>query len=191
MADARRPRARDRPLVFRRGFLHTGRVVTLRTWAFAIGFHHSSTPIAQALICPDARYIAVRWQDGRFDRRHVPASLWTGLEQELARELARAVSPSSLISTVLVGSLGALMRVAFLEVQAVDVSRMEDAERVLDAATHVGQPAARRGGLRPRGAPLTSSLWGPRGPAPFARATVASLGRETFVGNIVGAGEVR
>ena len=117
------------------------RVVTLRTWAFAISFTHSSTSIAHALICPDARYIAVRWQDGRFDRRHVPASLWAGLEQEFARDLATGpVSPSSLISTVLVGSLGALMRVSFLEIQPVDVGRMEDAEKVLDAAIRVAQP---------------------------------------------------
>ena len=116
--------------------------MTLRTWAFAIGFHHTSTAVAQALICPDARYIAVRWQDGRFDRRHVPESLWKGLEQELARELAIGpISPSSLISTVLVGSMGALLRVSFVEIQPMDVGRMEDAEKVLDAATQVIQHA--------------------------------------------------
>jgi hypothetical protein len=117
--------------------LDTGEVVTLRTWAFAIRFQ-PSTAVAQALICPDARYIAVRWPDGRLDRRHVPASLWIGLEQELARDLVKEpVTPSSLISTVLVGSLGALMRVSFVEVQSLELGRMQDAETVLDAATHV------------------------------------------------------
>jgi len=90
------------------------------------------------VICPDVKYVAVRWQDGRLDRRHVPAALWPGLEQELARDLAREpVSRSSLISTVLVGSMGALMQVAFVETQQVLVSRMEDAEHVLDASTEV------------------------------------------------------
>jgi hypothetical protein len=112
--------------------------VTLRTWAFAITFIQSNSPIAQAVICPDVRYVAVRWQDGRLDRRHVPAALWPGLEQELARDLAKEpVSRSSLISTVLVGSMGALMQVAFAETQQVHVSRMEDAEHVLDAVTEV------------------------------------------------------
>ena len=116
--------------------------MTLRTWAFAIGFLQSSTPVAHALICPDARYIAVRWQDGRLDRRHVSSSLWQGLEQELACDLAtEPVSRSSMISTVLVGSMGALMVVSFVEIQPVDVGRLEDAANVLDAATRAGQPA--------------------------------------------------
>jgi len=125
------------PLVLRRGLLNTAGVVTLRTWAFAVAFQ-PGTAVAHALICPDARYIAVRWPDGRLDRRHVPLSLWVGLLQELARDLvAQPVTPSSVISTVLVGSLGALMRVSFVEIQAVDVGRMEDAETVLDAATSI------------------------------------------------------
>lgn len=116
--------------------------MTLRCWSFAISFIHSGTSVAQALICPDIRYIAVRWQDGRLDRRHVPDSLWKALEQELARDLsAEPVSRSSTISTVLVGSMGALMSVAFLSAAPVSVGRMEDAERVLDAATQVPQPA--------------------------------------------------
>ena len=115
--------------------------MTLRTWTFAISFNQSITPVAQALVCPDARYIAVRWQDGRLDRRQVSSSLWLALEQELARDLAPApVSRSSLISTVLVGSMGALMRVSFVEIQQVDVDRLEDAANVLDAATRFGQP---------------------------------------------------
>ena len=81
--------------------------MTLRTWAFAIHFTNSSTPVAHALICPDIKYISVRWQDGRRDRREVPASLWPALEGELARDLSRGpVSRSSMISTVLVGSMG-------------------------------------------------------------------------------------
>ena len=115
--------------------------MTLRTWAFAIAFIKSTTPVAQALICPDARYIAVRWQDGRLDRRHVSSALWPGLEQELACDLAaEPVSRSSLISTVLVGSMGALMAVSFVEIQPVNVGRMEDAEKVLEAATRFSQP---------------------------------------------------
>jgi len=115
--------------------------VALRTWTFAISFIQSSTPVAQALICPEARYIAVRWQDGRLDRRHVSSALWPGLEQELAQDLAaKPVSRSSLISTVLVGSMGALMAVSFLEIHPVTVGRMEDAESVLDAATRFSQP---------------------------------------------------
>jgi len=113
----------------------------LRTWAFAISFLQSDTPVAQALICPDAKYIAVRWQDGRLDRRLVPASLWPAIEQELARDLAAGpVSRSSMISTVLVGSMGALMLVSFVEIQPMGVGRLEDAEKVLDAATRFGQP---------------------------------------------------
>ena len=115
--------------------------MTLRTWAFAISFIKPSTPVAHALICPDARYIAVRWQDGRLDRRIVPASLWLALEQELARDLAaEPISRSSTISTVLVGSMGALMVVSFVEIQPVTIGRMEDAENVLDAATRSSQP---------------------------------------------------
>ena len=113
----------------------------LRTWAFAISFLQSDTPVAQALICPDAKYIAVRWQDGRLDRRLVPASLWPAIEQELARGLAAGpVSRSSMISTVLVGSMGALMLVSFDAIQPVIVGRMEDATDVLDAATRFPQP---------------------------------------------------
>jgi hypothetical protein len=109
--------------------------VTLRTWAFAISFK-PGTAVAQALICPEATYIAVRWPDGRLDRRHVPLSLWASLLQELARDLvANPVTPSSVISTVLVGSLGALMRVSFVEIRQVDVGRLEDAAELLDAAT--------------------------------------------------------
>ena len=116
--------------------------MTLRTWTFAITFIQSSTPVAQALICPDARYVGLRWQDGRLDRREVPSSIWLALEQELARDLAtEPVSRSSMISTVLVGSMGALMLVSFVDIQPVAVGRMEDAEKVLDAATRFGQPA--------------------------------------------------
>ena len=115
--------------------------MTLRTWTFTITFIQSSTPVAQALICPDARYIAVRWQDGRLDRRHVSSALWPALEQELGRDLAtEPVSRSSMISTVLVGSMGALMLVSFVEIQPVVVGRMEDAEHVLDSATRFSQP---------------------------------------------------
>lgn len=114
----------------------------LRTWTFAINFLQSNTPAAHALICPDVRYIGVRWQDGRLDRRHVPESLWTALEEELARPLAAAkpVSRSSTISTVLVGSMGAVLLVSFTGVQPVDVARLEEAERTLDAATRGLQP---------------------------------------------------
>jgi len=116
--------------------------VTLRTWTFAISFIQPGTPVAHALICPDAKYIAVRWHDGRLDRRHVPSSLWLALEQELARDLStEPVSRSSAISTVLVGSMGALMVVSFVDIQPVNVGRMEDPENVLDAAMRVGQPA--------------------------------------------------
>ena len=115
--------------------------MTLRTWTFAISFIQPSTPVAHALICPDVRYIAVRWQDGRLDRRPVPASLWLVLEQELARDLtAEPVSRSSAISTVLVGSMGALMVVSFIETRPVDVGRLEDPETVLDGATRFSQP---------------------------------------------------
>ena len=115
--------------------------MTLRTWTFAISFIQSSTPAAYALICPDATYIAVRWQDGRFDRRHVSLSLWLALEEELARVLvSEPVSRSSMISTVLVGSMGALMQVSFIEMQPVTVDRMEDAANVLDAAARFRQP---------------------------------------------------
>jgi len=119
----------------------TGDVVALRTWTFAITLIQSNTAVAQALICPDARYVAVRWQDGRLDRRHVSPLLWPAIEQELADDLANEpVSRSSMISTVLVGSMGALMLVSFVETQPVNVGRMEDAEKVLDAATRFSQP---------------------------------------------------
>ena len=115
--------------------------MTLRTWAFAIAFNHSSTPVAHALICPEVTYVGLRWHDGRFDRRHVPASLWAGLDQELSQNLAAGpVSPSSLISTVLVGSMGALMRVSFIEIQTVHAKRKEDLEKALEAATRQSQP---------------------------------------------------
>jgi len=118
--------------------------VTLRTWAFAIGFLQSSTPVAHALICPEAKYVGIRWQDGRLDRRHVPASLWPSLEQELAQDLAATpVSKSSMISTVLVGSMGALMRVTFLEIMSVQPKRAEGAEKALDNATRVPSLAGR------------------------------------------------
>jgi hypothetical protein len=119
----------------------TGDIVALRTWTFAITLIQSNTAVAQALICPDARYVAVRWQDGRLDRRHVSPLLWPAIEQELAGDLANEpVSRSSMISTVLVGSMGALMLVSFVETQPVNVGRMEDAEKVLDAATRFSQP---------------------------------------------------
>jgi hypothetical protein len=119
----------------------TSEVVTLRTWAFAIHFNHSSTSVAQALICPDARYVAVRWQDGRLDRRHIPPALWPDLESELAIDLkTNPVSRSSMISTVLVGSMGALMSVTFLEAQSLQVKRLEEAETLLDTATRSRQP---------------------------------------------------
>ena len=115
--------------------------MTLRTWTFAISFIQSTAPVAHALICPDARYIAVRWQDGRLDRRRVSSSLWPALELEIARDLAtEPVSRSSMISTVLVGSMGALMLVSFDAIQPVVVGRMEDATDVLDAATRLPQP---------------------------------------------------
>jgi len=119
----------------------TGEVVALRTWTFAITLIQSNTAVAQALICPDARYVAVRWQDGRLDRRHVSPLLWPALEQELAHDLStEPVSRSSMISTVLVGSMGALMVVSFVETQPVTVGRMEDAEKVLETATRFSQP---------------------------------------------------
>lgn len=116
--------------------------MTLRTWAFAIHFIQSSTAVAQALICPELKYIALRWQDGRLDRRELPASLWPALEQELLPTIvAGPVSRSGMISTVLVGSMGALMSVSFVEIQGVKVGRAEDATKVLDAATRFAQPA--------------------------------------------------
>ena len=115
--------------------------MTLRTWTFAITFIKSSVPVAQALICPDARYIGIRWQDGRLDRRELSSALWPSLEQELARDLAaEPVSRSSMISTVLVGSMGALMLVSFIQRQPVHVGRMDDLTDVLDAATRLNQP---------------------------------------------------
>lgn len=114
--------------------------MTLRAWAFAIHFIQSNTPVAQGLICPDARYIGVRWQDGRLDRRELSPLLWQVLEQELARDLVtEPVSRSSMISTVLVGSMGALMRVSFIETQTVTVGRMEDPAAALEAATRFPQ----------------------------------------------------
>ena len=113
----------------------------LRTWAFAINLIQSNTPVAQALICPEVGYIAVRWQDGRLDRRHVSPLLWPVLEQELAQDLGtQPVSRSSMISTVLVGSMGALMLVSFVEIQTVSAGRLEDAEHVLETATRFSQP---------------------------------------------------
>lgn len=110
--------------------------MTLRTWAFAIGFLQSSTPVAHALICPEVKYVAVRWQDGRLDRRHVPDALWPSLLQELAMDMAvKPVSKSSMISTVLVGSMGALMSVTFVETHAVEARDAKDVEKALDAAT--------------------------------------------------------
>lgn len=114
--------------------------MTLRTWAFAISFIHSSTPVAHALICPEAKYVGVRWQDGRLDRRHVPALLWPALAQELASDLAREpISRSSMISTVLVGSMGGLMFVEFAETQSVTADSLDDAPNVLDAVAKAGQ----------------------------------------------------
>ena len=72
------------------------------------------------------------------DRRELPASLWPALEQELLRDLGPGpVSRSSMISTVLVGSMGALMQVSFVETQPVKVGRTEDATKALDAATQL------------------------------------------------------
>ncbi len=134
-------RERAQPLVLIRDLFDTGEVVALRTWTFAITLIQSNTAVAQALICPDARYVAVRWQDGRLDRRHVSPLLWPALEQELAHDLAtEPVSRSSMISTVLVGSMGALMVVSFVETQPVTVGRMEDAEKLLETATRFSQP---------------------------------------------------
>jgi hypothetical protein len=66
--------------------------------------------------------------------------LWPPLEQELARELGtEPISRSSMISTVLVGSMGALMVVSFVEARSVKVAGMEDARRVLDEALRIGQ----------------------------------------------------
>ena len=133
--------SRQLPLVLLRDLFDTGEVVALRTWTFAITLIQSNTAVAQALICPDARYVAVRWQDGRLDRRHVSPLLWPALEQELVLDLStEPVSRSSMISTVLVGSMGALMVVSFVETQPVTVGRMEDTEKVLDAATRFSQP---------------------------------------------------
>ena len=118
----------------------TATVLAFRTWTFEISFIQSNTAVARALICPDVKYVAVRWQDGRLDKRHVSAALWPDLQQELARDLARGpVSPSSLISTVLVGSMGALMRVAFVDAQPMRIDRLEDVERLLDDATRFSQ----------------------------------------------------
>lgn len=101
----------------------------LRTWTFAISFVNASTPVAQGLICPDAKSIIVRWTDGRVDGRHIPESVWQSLLQELAGLLPPGpVSRSSTISAVLVGSLGAVMTVSFVDV------------KMLPAPTPVGTP---------------------------------------------------
>ena len=116
--------------------------MTLRTWTFAINFINASAPVAQGLICPDAQYVAIRWNDGRLDRRHIPEAVWQMLRQELAQPLAAGpVGRSSTISAVLVGSMGAVMAVAFREIQQLEASGPEDAHRVLDEATRQDQPA--------------------------------------------------
>lgn len=90
----------------------------MRTWTFAISFINANTPVAQGLICPDAKRISVRWNDGRVDERHIPDSVWQLLLQELAAPLAKGpVGRSTTISAVLVGSMGAIMTVAFVDVQ--------------------------------------------------------------------------
>ena len=115
--------------------------MALRTWAFAIRFIQSSTSVAHAVICPEAKYVGVRWQDGRLDHRYVPAALWPELESELAGNLAKeGVSRSGLISTVLVGSMGAVMLVTFVEVQSVKVKNLDDAKSALDEMTRSVQP---------------------------------------------------
>ena len=115
-------------------------LVTYRTWTFAISFIQSSTPAAQALICPEARYIAVCWQDGRLDMRLVPESLWKSVEEELSRDLSRhPVGRSSAISTVLVGSMGALLLVSFVSTDHVAIRRIEDAAKTLAAAARAHQ----------------------------------------------------
>ena len=117
-------------------------LVTLRTWTFAISFIKASATLAEGLICPDAQYIAVRWNDGRLDRRHLPEAVWQMLRQELAQPLAPGpVGRSSTISAVLVGSMGAVMTVAFREIQQLEASGPEDAQRVLDEAARQDQPA--------------------------------------------------
>lgn len=88
--------------------------------------------------------MVLQWQEKRIDQRHVPASLWPGLEQELSAELGHEpVSRSSMISTVLVGSMGALMRVMFLESRPASIASLEDADRMLGTleAVSVGRPA--------------------------------------------------
>jgi hypothetical protein len=89
-----------------------------RTWTFAISFVNASTPVAQGLICPEAKSIAVRWTDGRVDDRHIPDSVWQLVLQELGGLLPPGpVGRSSTISAVLVGSLGAVMTVSFVDVR--------------------------------------------------------------------------
>jgi hypothetical protein len=140
-ARPRRLRERAQPLVLIRDLFDTGEVVALRTWTFAITLIQSNTAVAQALICPDARYVAVRWQDGRLDRRHVSPLLWPALEQELARDLATRARLPVEHDQHRAGRLhGRLMVVSFVETQPVTVGRMEDAEKVLDAATRFSQP---------------------------------------------------
>jgi hypothetical protein len=110
--------------------------VALRAWTFAISFINAITPVAKGLICPDAQYIAVRWKDGRVDERHIPDSVWQTLLQELARPLAPGpVSRSSAISAVLVGSMGAVMSVAFVDVQTLEASE-SPADHLLGVLDH-------------------------------------------------------
>ena len=109
---------------------------------FAIRFLSSSAAVAHGVICPEARYVALRWNDGRLDRRHIPDSVWQMLLLELARPLATGpVRQSSTISAVLVGSMGAVMSVAFLEMQELTATGPEHAAEVLDQATRQDQPA--------------------------------------------------
>jgi hypothetical protein len=49
--------------------------------------------------------------------------------------------PGSSRSTVLVGSMGALMNVSFIDLQSVDVAPSQDPAATLDAVAQLGQPA--------------------------------------------------
>ena len=110
--------------------------MTLRTWTFAISFIKASATLAEGLICPDAQYVAVRWNDGRLDRRHLPEAVWQMLRQELAQPLAPGpVGRSSTISAVLVGSMGAVMSVAFIGVQTLADSE-SPADQLLGVLDH-------------------------------------------------------